>query len=56
MGQDSTTGDLGLEHTPVTLGLERLGKEDQDLEASLDYTVGPILKKTNKTIQTGLVR
>lgn len=49
-----------MEHTPVILELERLGKEDQVLEASLIYTVGHVLKKTNTQteppIQTVLVR
>ena len=57
---DSTTGEQGLEHTPVILGLERLGKEDGDFEASLVYAVGRVLKKTNTQTepptQTVLVR
>lgn len=41
-----------MKYTPVTLGLERLGAKDQDLEASLIYTVGPVLKKRNKGWET----
>lgn len=42
--------------TPVILGLERLGEEDQDSEASLIYTVGTVLKKTNKQTEPPILQ
>lgn len=46
----------GLQCTPVILGLERLGEEDQDSEASLIYTVGTVFKKTNKQTEPPILQ